>query len=69
MTTNEKIKELLKVKINEKFKILIGLFIFLVINIIFGFITAIGIVFNFILLFVAFIIISIMDGVFKHYEK
>jgi len=65
----EKIKDFLKRKWNNKLKFLFGLTIFVLINIIFGLLTPVGIFVNFILLFISFIVITTTDGVFKHNDK
>lgn len=64
-----KIKDFLEKKLNDKIKILIFLSIFVVFNGLFGLMTAKGVGLNIIFIAIAFAIIYGIEGVFKYYDK
>lgn len=64
-----KIKDFLEKKMNDKIKILIFLSIFVVLNGIIGLMTPKGVGLNIIFIVIAFGIIYTIEGVFKYYDK
>ena len=62
-------KEFLSQQINIKLKIVVFLFVFIIFNGCLGFLTPYAVGVNMFLLVIAFVVITAIDGFFKHKEK